>query len=186
MEKSGSRSSNPELIDDWGIKSHARILLEGFVTLAFWTGFLYLLIPIVTLLLWIFGVKIAYAELIGAEGLKELINIIKESGIIILVIALIITAWGYYNYLIFRFRGDRRGSQVAICFDEDFAKRYHLGLETLQAAKEESRLAVTLTDGCLKVEPAAPNPAVVPASPLLTRAPWRRKKPGGRGTPKFG
>jgi biofilm PGA synthesis protein PgaD len=184
MEKSGSRSSNPELIDAWRIKSRSRILLESFVTLAFWTGFLYLLIPIVTLLLWIFGVKIAYAELIGAEGLMELVKIIKESGIIIFVITLIIMAWGYYNYLLFRIRGDRRGSRVAICFDEDFANRYHLDLQTLQAAKEESRLAVTLIDDRLEVEPA-PTPAALSASPTLTGAPWRRKDQGRRGTPKF-
>jgi poly-beta-1,6-N-acetyl-D-glucosamine biosynthesis protein PgaD len=173
MEKSGSRASKPEIIDNWRIKSRARILLESFVTLAFWTGFLYLLIPMVTLLLWVFGFRIAYAELIGAEGLMELVKIIKESGIIIFIITLIIMAWGYYNYLLFRIRGDRRGSRVMICFDEDFASRYHLNLQTLRAAKEESRLSVTLADDSIKVEPAS-GPSVLSASPTLPEAPGRR------------
>jgi poly-beta-1,6-N-acetyl-D-glucosamine biosynthesis protein PgaD len=163
MEKSGSRASNPEIIDSWRLKSRSRILLESFVTLAFWTGFLYLLIPMVTLLLWIFGFKIAYAELIGAEGLRELVRIIKDSGIIILIITLIIMAWGYYNYLLFRIRGDRRGSRVMICFDEDFANRYHLDLQTLRAAKEEPRLCVTLADEHIAVEPPSGSP--VPSAP---------------------
>jgi len=130
-------------------------LLESFVTLAFWTGFLYLLIPMVTLLLWVLGFKIAYAELIGVEGLMELVKIIKKSGITVFIITLIIMAWGYYNYLLFRIRGDRRSSRVMICFDEDFSTRYHLDLQTLRAAKEEHRLSVTLADGCLEVKPAS-------------------------------
>lgn len=166
MEKSGSRASKPEIIDNWRIKSRARILLESFVTLAFWTGFLYLLIPMVTLLLWIFGLKIAYTELIGAEGLMELVKIIKESGIIIFVITLIIMAWGYYNYLLFRLRGDRRGSRVQICFDEDFASRYHLDLQTLQAAKAEPRLCVTLEDEHITVTKASDSTLLSPPPPI--------------------
>jgi len=149
-------------------------LLESFVTLAFWTGFLYLLIPMVTLLLWVFGFKIAYAELIGAEGLKELVKIIKDSGIIIFFITLIIMAWGYYNYLLFRIRGDRRGSRVMICFDEDFASRFHLDLQTLRAAKEEPRLSVTLADDRIEVNPPS-GPGVLSAPPTLTGAPGRRE-----------
>ena len=174
MEESGSRSSNPEIIDSWQIKSRSRIFLESLVTLAFWTGFLYLLIPMVTLLLWIFGFKIAYAELIGAEGLNELVKIIKDSGIIIFFITLIIMAWGYYNYLLFRIRGDRRGSRVMICFDEDFASRYHLDLQTLRAAKEEPRLSVTLADDRIEVNPPS-GPGVLSAPPPLTGAPGRRE-----------
>lgn len=174
MEKSGSRSSNPEIIDSWRLKSRSRIFLESLVTLAFWTGFLYLLIPMVTLLLWIFGFKIAYAELIGAEGLMELVKIIKDSGIIIFIITLMIMAWGYYNYLLFRIRGDRRGSRVMICFDEDFASRYHLDLQTLRAAKEEPRLSVTLADDRIEVNPPS-GPGVLSAPPTLTGAPGRRE-----------
>lgn len=154
MEKSGSRVTNPEIIDSWRLKSFSRILLESFLTLAFWTGFLYLLIPMVTLGLWVFGVKIAYTELIGNQGIMELVKILKSSGIIILIITLILLTWSYYNYLLFRIRGERRNSRVMICHDEDFCALYHLDLQTLRAAKEQHRLLVTLTDGRVEVKPA--------------------------------
>ena len=68
MGKSGPRVPNPKIIDSWHLKSRTRILLESFLTLAFWSGFLYLLTPVVTLILWVLGVQIAYTELIGVPG----------------------------------------------------------------------------------------------------------------------
>jgi poly-beta-1,6-N-acetyl-D-glucosamine biosynthesis protein PgaD len=164
MEEPGSRYPHPKIIDRQDLKSRSRILLESLITLAFWTGFLYLLIPIVTLCLWVFGVRIAYTELIGAKGVAELVKIIKNSGIIVFFVTLIILGWSYYNYLWFRVRGERRNSRVMICYDEDFSALYHLDLQTLQTAKTQNRLVVTLTDGRLEVQPPSGPPPLIEAS----------------------
>jgi poly-beta-1,6-N-acetyl-D-glucosamine biosynthesis protein PgaD len=141
-------------------------MLESFITLAFWTGFIYLLVPLATLCLWVFGVQVAYTQLFGAQGLAQLIKIIKGGGLMVLFITLMILGWGYYNYLLFRIRGERRNKQVLICYDEDFSALYHLDLSTLQAAKEQNRLLVTLTDGRVEVLPT-------PGLSSLTVAPDR-------------
>jgi poly-beta-1,6-N-acetyl-D-glucosamine biosynthesis protein PgaD len=201
MEKSGPWSTHPEIIDRQDLKSRGRKMLESFITLAFWTGFVYLLVPLVTLCLWMFGVQIAYTQLIGAHGLDELIKIIKGSGIMVFFITLMILGWGYYNYLLFRIRGERRNSQVLICYDEDFSALYHLDIQTLQVAKEQSRLLVTLANGRVAVRPApgpmrltvapgqsAPKPITPPYDPAPslpeglsgTWSEWPRKKAGGR------
>ena len=164
MEKSGPWSTHPEIIDRQDLKSRGRTMLESFITLAFWTGFVYLLVPLVTLCLWVFGVQIAYTQLFGAEGLVQLVKIIKGGGLMVLFITLMILGWGYYNYLWFRIRGERRNKQVLICYDEDFSALYHLDLQTLQAAKEQSRLLVTLSDGCVAVQ-RAPGPSRLPVAP---------------------
>jgi biofilm PGA synthesis protein PgaD len=167
MEKSGSRATNPEIIDSWHLKSRSRILLESFITLAFWTAFLYLLVPVVTLGLWVFGVQIAYAELVGNRGIMELVKIIQGSGIIILIITFMLLGWSYYNYLLFRIRGERRNSQVRICYDEDFAAFYNCDVQTLQAAKEQPRLVVTLTDGRIAVKSALTSSNLKKSTKLL-------------------
>jgi poly-beta-1,6-N-acetyl-D-glucosamine biosynthesis protein PgaD len=164
MEESGSRDPHPKIIDRQDLKSRSRILLESLITLAFWTGFLYLLVPLVTLCLWVLGVKIAYTELIGAKGVAEFAQIIKSSGILIFFVTLIILGWTYYNYLWFRVRGERRNSRVMICYDEDFSALYHLDLQTLQTAKTQNRLVVTLTDGRLEVQPPSGHPPLIEAS----------------------
>ena len=101
MEKSGPGITNPEIIDNWHLKSRTRIVLESFLTLAFWSGFVYLLAPMVTLILWVFGVQITYTELIRYQGLTELLKIIKDGFFIIFIVTICIVAWGYYNYLLF-------------------------------------------------------------------------------------
>jgi poly-beta-1,6-N-acetyl-D-glucosamine biosynthesis protein PgaD len=169
MEESGSRDPHPKIIDRQDLKSRSRILIESLITLAFWTGFLYLLVPLVTLCLWVFGVKIAYTELIGAKGVAEFVKIIKSSGIIIFFVTLIILGWTYYNYLWFRVRGERRNSRVMICYDEDFSALYHLDLQTLQKAKTQNRLVVTFTDGHLEVQPpSGPPPLIETSDPTQT------------------
>jgi poly-beta-1,6-N-acetyl-D-glucosamine biosynthesis protein PgaD len=158
MEKSGPWSSHPEIIDRRDLKSLGRRILESFLTLAFWTGFVYLLVPLVTLCLWVFGVHISYTQLIGAQGLAQLLKIIKGGGLMVLFITMMILGWGYYNYLGFRIRGERRNKQVLICHDEDFSALYHLDLSILQAAKEQNHLLVSLTDGRVEVLPT-PSPS---------------------------
>lgn len=153
MEKPGPRVTQPEIIDISRYKSRTRFLLEGFLTLAFWTGFLYLLTPLVTIILWVFGVHIAYTELIGSEGFKELITLIKNGFLIFFIITVIIVSWGYYNYILFRIRGERRNSQVKICSDGDISAQFHLDLETLQAAKTETCLLITLNKDGIEVNP---------------------------------
>ncbi|MGQ9688606.1 MAG: poly-beta-1,6-N-acetyl-D-glucosamine biosynthesis protein PgaD [Desulfobaccales bacterium] len=154
MEKSGSGTSNPEIKDSWRLKSRSRILLESLLTVAFWTGFIYLLLPMITLFLWIFGVRIAYTELIGSQGLLELVKIIKSSVFVIFVVTVLLLSWSYYNYMLFRVRGERRNSRVMICFDEDFAARFHLDPKIIGAAKEERRLEIHLKEDGLEVKGA--------------------------------
>lgn len=173
MGKPGSRTTNPEIIDSWRLKSFSRIVLESIITLAFWTGFLYLLVPVVTLGLWVVGVKIAYTELIGNQGILELVKILKSSGLIIFVITVILLAWSYYNYLLFRVRGERRNSRVSICYDEDLCALSGLDLQTLRAAKEQARLLVALNDGRVAVKPA-PKAANPTKSRRVTRAKPKR------------
>ena len=94
MEEPRPRVTQLEIIDITRYKSRTRILLEGFLTLVFWTGFLYLLTPLVTIILWVFGVHIAYTELIGSEGFKELITLIKNGSFIIFIVTVVIVCLG--------------------------------------------------------------------------------------------
>jgi poly-beta-1,6-N-acetyl-D-glucosamine biosynthesis protein PgaD len=166
MGESGPGPPHPKIINRRDLKSRSRMVMESLITLAFWTSFIYLLIPLVTLCLWMFGVKIAYTELIGNRGLSAFIKIIKNSSTVVFYISLIILGWSYYNYFLFKIRGDRRNTRVMICYDEDFCALYHLDLETLHGAKEQRRLMVTLTGGRVEVQ-SAPGAAGLSKTPDL-------------------
>ncbi len=168
MEESGSRIANPEVIDNGRLKSHLRILVESLLTLTFWSGFLYLLTPWLTIIIWAMGFKLAYVELVGPEGIGNLFRLMGQIGVILFFVAVIIICWGYYNYLLFRIKGERRNTRVAICFDEDFSSRYHIDLQTLRAAKEQPRLVVTFFDNTLAIQPEVKTVSSLPLGPTPT------------------
>ena len=57
---------------------------------------------------------------------------------------------------------------MRVCYDEDFSAHFQLDLQTLKAAKQQSCLSVTLTDGGMEVKPEL-------ASPSLTIVPWEEE-----------
>ncbi len=158
MDEPGSGSSHPEIIDRRDIKSRWRIFFEGLLTLAFWSGFLYLLAPVATILLWYLGFKFGYAELVGAEGLKAFSLVLTRGGVLVLIITLLIIGWSYYNYMWFRIRGERRNSRASVCFEQDFCKLYNIDLEVLQKAKKEKSLRVYYMGDNFFTVPCAPPP----------------------------
>ncbi len=62
MEESGQRSTHTKIIDRPVLKSPLRYLFEGSFTLALWALWVYWLMPIFTLLLWVFGFHLYYSE----------------------------------------------------------------------------------------------------------------------------
>ena len=120
---------------------------EWTFTTILWTLYVYLLMPIVTLILWIFGVKIMYVQLFEQSGFTQMLEVIWGGGQIALVIILSFFIWSYYNYLIFRIRGERRNRQVLISQDEELAKAFNINPDLLPEAKEHHRFFVNLEDG---------------------------------------
>jgi|GEM_PF-6098419 len=151
MDQSGSGVAHPHIIDRGDLKSRRRLFLEALITLAFWSGFVYLLIPVVTLILWMTGFWIGYAEIIGNKGLEVFVDILRRTGVIILCVTLLIIGWGYYNYLWFRVRGERRNSRTSICYEEDFCRLYHIDQALLQRAKSHPSVRVCYLGGTCEV-----------------------------------
>ena len=113
-----------EIIDDPSLRSFGRQITEGFFKTLLWLGWIYLILPFLSLALWFIGIKIFYLKVILASGYQELIFLIKQAGLIVLVFAVVFLTWGYYNYLWFGRRNRRRFSPAAT--PEDLAKAFHL------------------------------------------------------------
>lgn len=146
MEKPRPRSAYYKIIDKSELKTPWRYFLEGSITMAFWAIWVYWIYPVLTVILWVMGVQIIYTELFPGGAFLELIYILKQAGIIFLVIMAIILAWSYYNYLWFLQRGERRDKVVPICFDEDFAEFYKIDVNLLREAKKYNQIEVDLTN----------------------------------------
>ncbi|MFZ0485187.1 MAG: poly-beta-1,6-N-acetyl-D-glucosamine biosynthesis protein PgaD [Desulfobacterales bacterium] len=146
MEKSGQRSTHIKIIDRPVLKSPLRYLFEGSFTLALWALWVYWLMPIFTLLLWVFGFHLYYSENLLDGGLEELLNTLKNGGLAVLLVACVMLGWTYYNYLWFLRRGERRNKSEAIIFDGDIARYFNVDLGRLRRVRTQSIINISIDD----------------------------------------
>ena len=152
MEKSGQRTAYVKIIDEPELKSPFRYLIEGSVTLFLWSVWAYWISPVVTAVLWFFGIKLFQTELIVKAGLEEFLEILKTGGLLVLIITLLMLSWVYYNYLWFLKRGERRGSNAALGSDENLARIAGVDVNLLKNAQEKSRIEVEIKDGKIVIK----------------------------------
>jgi hypothetical protein len=62
-------------------------------------------------------------------------RLFKNAGWLTTIVLLITISWSYYNYFVYKIRGERRGSRVEICFDKDLADFFKVDPEVLEKAK---------------------------------------------------
>jgi poly-beta-1,6-N-acetyl-D-glucosamine biosynthesis protein PgaD len=153
MEKPGPRSPHLKIIDEPALKSPLRHLLEGSITLCFWALWIYWLLPVLTALLWVFGIHLFYREIFPQGGMEELLGLLRGAGLVFLSILATIVLWTRYNYLWFLKRGERRNKLVAICHDEDLAKFFRANPEEIRNARREPVLEVELGEEGVRLWP---------------------------------
>ena len=83
------------------------------LTFAFWGLYLYLWQPLLSLVLWSFGLGLAYEEMLHLGGFRGLLDLLVFYAGIICAMSAVFLGWGWINYL--RFRGvDRRQAAPAV------------------------------------------------------------------------
>jgi len=130
MEKPGQGPPHPEIFVKDEVKSPLRRI------------YLYLLLPMFTLVLWVFGIQTIYDQIIGEKGYEELIRLLANGGITVLVVLLIVTGWTYYNYIWFLRRGERRGGQVRISSDVEMAGLLCTDIDAMEEIRKAHRLEI--------------------------------------------
>ncbi|ALN81379.1 poly-beta-1,6-N-acetyl-D-glucosamine biosynthesis protein PgaD [Lysobacter antibioticus] len=123
--------------------------LWGVVTGAFWLAYLYLWIPVATLVLWLFGIRRTASELYLREhGVDPFLMLVLPATAAVVVALLLI--WAEYNRWRFAAsKGDRRGAQPTVGLDEIAD---HLGAS--------AEVAQALNQGRISVLHMDPNHAV--------------------------
>ncbi len=116
-------------------------LQRGFfsvVTFAFWMAYAYLWLPLLTLFLWLLGVRTAVFELYLREHQVEPFLLISLP-MLALASAVILIAWAEYNRYRFRDK-DRRGAHPDVS-KEDIANAFGSSLAVAQSLSA-SKIAV--------------------------------------------
>jgi poly-beta-1,6-N-acetyl-D-glucosamine biosynthesis protein PgaD len=142
MEEPGQGPPHSEIIVQDEVKSPLRRVVEDTITVVCWGVYLYLLLPMFTLVLWIFGIQTIFDQIIGERGYEELIRLLENGGITTLVILLLISGWTYYNYLWFMRRGERRGNQVRISSDVEMSAMLETDITAMEEIRNARRLEI--------------------------------------------
>ncbi|HKB84278.1 MAG TPA: poly-beta-1,6-N-acetyl-D-glucosamine biosynthesis protein PgaD [Burkholderiales bacterium] len=80
----------------------------SMLTVVLWTSYVYLLLPVATLLAWYVGFTAVYEEMVMRRGWEALVDLIGFYGIIVLVMGLIQVGWASINWARFYGKRDRR------------------------------------------------------------------------------
>jgi poly-beta-1,6-N-acetyl-D-glucosamine biosynthesis protein PgaD len=118
------------IIDRPGLVSKLKRYSEWTYNLLAWAFWLFLLRPLLILLLWYLGVRIAYHQMVFLEGFDNpaFFGFVAASIAVILAVAF---AWNRYNY--FRFRGVDRRKPSGPCGPEELAKYYKMSVQAVES-----------------------------------------------------
>jgi biofilm PGA synthesis protein PgaD len=103
----------------------------GFATLTllFWVLWLYMWLPLISLVAWFFGMKVFYFHMIELGGYVGLMELLGWYTLTVLLIAIVFGAWMLVN--LFRFRGKERRRPIQHVKDQQVADYFGVDSEYL-------------------------------------------------------
>jgi biofilm PGA synthesis protein PgaD len=94
---------------------------DTFITALLWAVYLYLWVPLVSLLAWSLGFEFAYDVMVRAGGARDLLPILLEYTVVVSIIFSVFTIWSVSNRLRFKHL-QRRNNREAV--DDDALAGY--------------------------------------------------------------
>jgi poly-beta-1,6-N-acetyl-D-glucosamine biosynthesis protein PgaD len=170
--------------------THRRPLPAGIIsllTVACWAVWIYLVLPLVSLLLWAFGARLFIAEATkgGYEGLLS--SLVAYSSVLLVLVGLL-ALWILWNVVRYGGSKDRRTVKRAEATDMEIMQAFHLDASLLAVLRGERFLRVDLDkDDCVMVIAAEPSGEAQPAvSPPERLADPQRAAPPERTSTRSG
>jgi biofilm PGA synthesis protein PgaD len=118
----------------------------AMLTLIFWVIWLYMWLPLISLVAWVFGMELFYYHMIELGGYVGFLQLLGWYAVIILLIATVFGAWMLVN--IFRFRGKEKRGHIEHVNDEQVAAYFGVDAEYLSGFTNTRSIIVhQTTDG---------------------------------------
>lgn len=96
------------IIDRPELQSKGKRAIFGVLTAGLWSFYLYLLLPLASLLAWWLGFAVVYEEMVMRSGWQALLELIGVYSVIVLAMGMVQVGWALINWLRFYGRRDRR------------------------------------------------------------------------------
>ncbi len=115
--------------------------LDGFVTLLFWIGYLYLMRNVFSVALSSMGVPAPWGIEVANPTVGAIVGNLLSYGMVILINAGILIGWARYNQIVFGKRNRRRRSDPLT--PRDMAVFFHMNEAQVVACQEAKRNVMT-------------------------------------------
>lgn len=152
--KDGLIIERPDLQTLWQKYSY------GFFTALAWTIWLYLWLPLVSLIAWFFGVQVFYEHMILLGGYRGFLQLLTLYSTAVLCIAVVLIVWALSNQ--FRFRGKERREPIPPATKEETARFFKISVDAVARAQEANRMVIAFDEASdaprLNEAPPAPMP----------------------------
>lgn len=129
------------LIERPDLQSRRQRVLYGALTLAFWTLWVYLWLPVLALLAWALGIQQAYKYMVVLGGYRDVLALLGIYGLVILLLGGGLVAWATYN--IIRFRGVERRTAALPVTAAEIGKYFGQDSQAVTGWQNDQRLYVT-------------------------------------------
>ena len=106
------------IIDRPELQSKGKRAIFGVLTAGLWSFYLYLLLPLASLLAWGLGLTAVYEELVMRRGWEALLGLIGVYSAIVLTMGLVQVSWALGNWMRFYGVRDRRREQPPVVSQE--------------------------------------------------------------------
>ena len=117
---------------------------DTLITAMLWAVYLYLWVPLVSLLAWAMGFEFAYDVMVRAGGATDLLPILLEYLVVVSIIFSAFTIWSVSNRL--RFRDLNRRSRRAPVGDESLAEYFRVPIEQIAAMRARKVIHISVDD----------------------------------------
>jgi len=154
----------------WSRKRPLPTGVASALTLLFWGVWLYLVLPLVSLVLWVFGVRFFIREIAegGYEALRA--SLLAYSSVLLVLVGLL-ALWIAWNVVRYGGDKDRRTAKKEEAADVDVREAFQLDESLLSALRGERLVRIALDGGGVVVmmktaPPREPVPALAPPPDL--------------------
>lgn len=136
--------SVPTLIYDAAhrVRWHRR-LVRDLATALFWAAWIYWMLPLITLIAWLAGFRIAYSEIFSYPSTGNLLHTLPRYVLVILTIALVSLNWA--GLQIWAWRGRERRKPAPTACASEVERLFGVSADNVEAARA-SRIVVAHHD----------------------------------------
>ena len=129
---------------------------DSLITAVLWGIYLYLWVPLASLLAWAMGFEFAYDVMVRAGGARDLLPILLEYAVVVSVILSTFTIWSVSNRL--RFKHMTRRSRRPPVADDALSEYFGISIAEIGSMRSHQIMRITFDeDGTPQIDTLGPE-----------------------------